>query len=88
MERRITDEKLEHAKRIITEVARQHGVPEAKVREEILSAMRIGMANPDPDVRKQWSAIPWRGPEPTVEEFIAWTALMVEETRETKQAEN
>ena len=75
MAKKITEEMLAHAKVVIAEIARDHEVPESEIRAEMMAAMRAGMANPDPDVQKQWSEIPWRGAEPTVEEFIAWATL-------------
>ena len=78
MAKKITEEMLAHAQIVIAEIARDQGVPESEVRAEMLAAMRAGMANPNPDVQKQWSEIPWRGAEPTVEEFIAWTVLKAE----------
>ena len=78
MAKKISAEMLAHAKVVIAEIARDRKVPESEVRAEMMAAMRAGMANPDPDVQKQWSEIPWRGAEPTVEEFIAWTVLKAE----------
>ena len=78
MAKMITEEMLAHARVVIADIARNHGVPESEVRAEMTAAMRAGMANPNPDVQKQWSEIPWRGAEPTVEEFIAWTVLKAE----------
>ena len=78
MAKMITEEMLAHARVVIAEIARDHGVPESEVRADMMAAMRAGMADPDPEVQKQWSGIPWRGDEPTVEEFIAWTSLKAE----------
>ena len=78
MEYQITDDMLEHARIIIREIAREYGVPEAEVRADMLGAMRAGMENPDPEVQKQWREIPWRGQEPTAEEFILWMARKTE----------
>ena len=78
MEKQITDEMLRQARIIISKIAQAHGVPESEVRTEMLKAMQAGMENPDPEVQKSWRKIPWRGPEPTAEELLAWTTLMVE----------
>ena len=78
MENRITDEMMAQGRRIIAEIAKNHGVSEAKVRADMLEAMRAGMENPDPEVQKQWQEIPWRGQEPTAEEFILWMAQKTE----------
>ena len=88
MAKKISAEMLTHAKVIIAEIARDRKVPESEVRAEMMAAMRAGMANPDPDVQKQWSEIPWRGAEPTVEEFIAWTVLKAESEVSTEKEIN
>ena len=78
MAKMITEEMLAHARIAIAEIARDHGIAESEVRAEMMAAMRAGMIDPDPEAQKQWREIPWRGEEPTVEEFIAWMALKVE----------
>ena len=78
MGKQITEEMLAHARSIIGEIAKAHGIPESEVRAEMREAMLAGMANPDPEVQRQWSEVPWRGAEPTVEELIAWMTLKVE----------
>ena len=78
MAKKITEEMLAHAQGVIAEIARKHGIPETEVRAEMMTAMRAGMRNPNPKIRKRWREIPWRGTEPTVEEFIAWMALKAE----------
>ena len=88
MAKKISAEMLTHAKVIIAEIARDRKVPESEVRAEMMAAMRAGMANPDPDVQKQWSEIPWRGAEPTVEEFSAWTVLKAESEVSTEKEIN
>ena len=88
MAKKISAEMLTHAKVVIAEIARDRKVPESEVRAEMMAAMRAGMANPDPDVQKQWSEIPWRGAEPTVEEFIAWTVLKAESEVSTEKEIN
>ena len=88
MAKKITAEMLAHAQIVIAEIARNHKVPESEVRAEMMAAMRAGMENPDPEVQKQWSEIPWRGAEPTVEEFIAWTVLKAESGVSTEKEIN
>ena len=88
MAKKITEEMLAHAQNVIAEIARNRRIPESEVRAEMMAAMRAGMANPDPDVQKQWSEIPWRGAEPTVEEFIAWTVLKAESGVSTEKKIN
>ena len=88
MAKMITEEMLAHARVVIAEIARDHGVPESEVRADMMAAMRAGMADPDPEVQKQWRGIPWRGAEPTVEEFIAWTSLKAESRMNTEKETN
>ena len=88
MAKKITEEMLAHAQNVIAEIARNRRIPESEVRAEMMAAMRVGMANPDPDVQKQWSEIPWRGAEPTVDEFIAWMALKAESVVSTEKEIN
>ena len=76
--RRLTARDLEIARKSLKETAKANGITEKQMRAEIKKAMRTGMENPDPAVKKQWEAIPWRGPEPTVEEFVAWMTFVVE----------
>ena len=77
--KRLTAKDLEIARKSLRETAKANGISEKQMRTEIKEAMRAGMENPDPAVQKQWREIPWRGPEPTVEEFVAWMTLIVEE---------
>ena len=88
MEKKITEDMLAHARIIIAEIAEEHGVPESEVRADMLEAMRAGMENPDPEVQKQWSQIPWQGAEPSVEEFIAWMTLKVEREADAEKRTN
>lgn len=77
MVNRITDRMLKQAQVQIVGIAKAHNITEAEVRTEMEAAMRAGMENPDPSVQEMWDKLTWRGPEPTVEEFIAWVTLMV-----------
>ena len=78
MERTVRTNALDLARQAIHSVAEEHGTTEQEVREEMMNAMRAGMDNPDPKIRAMWDAIPRVGPEPTVEEFIAWAAAHIQ----------
>ena len=75
-----TKKELAHATDIIKRIAREHGVPEAQVRADMQEAMNAGRANPDPAVQARWAAFHYAGTEPTVEEFILWTASQIGDT--------
>ena len=60
--------------RIIRKIAEENGVTPAEVREDMLTAIREGFTNPDPQVQSVWSSIPRKGEMPTIEELLAWAA--------------
>lgn len=45
----------------------------------MLTAMTIGRANKDPLIQAQWAEFHFAGAEPTVEEFILWTAEKIKQ---------
>lgn len=65
---------LEEAKAIIKKLARQSGVSEEEMREEIKLAMEIGRSNPDPEVKAKWAEFDYAGSEPSIEEFVLWVS--------------
>jgi len=71
-----TKRELRAAADTIKEIARKNNVPEAQVRADMREAIRCAKASPDPAVRARWAAFHYTGVEPTVEEFILWTASM------------
>lgn len=71
-----TQKELEAASDIIRQIAREHHVPEEQVRSDMEEAMNAGRSNPDPSVQARWASFHYAGEEPTVEEFILWTASM------------
>ena len=72
-----TEKELKAAASIIRRIARQHHVSEEQVRSDMTEAMNAGRNNPDPEVQARWATFRFSGKEPTVEEFILWTAGMV-----------
>ena len=63
----------------LKKVSDQYDIPAAEVRREIDEAIEIGMADPDPSVRKIWNTIPHKGDIPTAEELIAWAVDQIKQ---------
>lgn len=78
MKNYISDSEIKSAKRVIRQIALEHGKSENEVRREMMIAIKTGMDNLDPLVQQQWASISWRNNKPTVEEFIAWTTRIVQ----------
>ena len=74
-----TKKELAYAADIIRRIARENHVSEAQVRADMLTAMTIGRANKDPLIQAQWVEFHFAGAEPTVEEFILWTAEKIKQ---------
>ncbi len=62
----------EQANQVFGTIAAREGVSVEKIKNDILFAMEIGMANPDPKVKSVWSSIPCAGEKPTPEELLIW----------------
>ncbi len=62
------------AAEIIRMIAKEQGISVAQVRADMKMAMYAGMSNPDPAVQAKWKEFHYVGAEPTVDEFILWTA--------------
>lgn len=69
-----TKKERKAAAEIIKRIACEHHVPEAQVRADMEKAMNAGRSSPDPAVQARWAAFRYDGAEPTLEEFILWTA--------------
>ncbi|MCI9194749.1 MAG: hypothetical protein HFF14_04160 [Angelakisella sp.] len=74
-----TKKELESAANIIKKIAYENHVTEAQVRADMEEAMNLGRNNPDPAVQARWALFQYAGSEPTVEEFILWTAAMAKD---------
>lgn len=61
---------------IIKEIARQNNVSEAQIRTDMQEAMNSSRNSPDPTAQAFWVTFNSTGTEPTLEEFILWTAAM------------
>lgn len=59
-------------KRHISELAAQLGIPETKIREDMMEAINSSKNNTDPNVQELWKTFHYAGAEPTLEEFILW----------------
>ncbi len=75
-----TEKELKAAADIIKQIAREHHVSEEQVRLDLQEAMNVGRNNPDPAVQALWATFRYAGAEPTVEEFILWTAAIASAT--------
>ena len=69
---------LKRAAKIIVWIARENNMSEEQVRADMKEAMEAGMNDPDPVVQAQWEEFRFVGKEPTIEEFILWTASRVQ----------
>ncbi len=69
-----TKKEREAVAEIIKRIAREHHVPEVQVRADMEEAMNAGRSSPDPAVQARWAGFSYAGVEPTLEEFILWTA--------------
>ena len=72
---------LKKAARNIKRVARQNGVSEEEVRRDMLVAMNAARSNDDPAVKARWETFRYRGPEPTLEEFLVWCSHLAREMK-------
>ena len=76
--------RLSYAASCIQRIAREDNVTEDQVRRSMEKAMDQARNNPDPAVRARWATFHYAGPEPTIEEFILWTADMAWEKYQQK----
>lgn len=65
------------AKKALKKLAKQKGISERAVRQEIEIAIQEAMKSPDPQAF--WKSIPHKGEQPMPEEVIAYIADMVKE---------
>ena len=69
---------LKRAAQIIERIARENKISEEQMRTDMKEAMEAGRKDPDPVVQAQWEEFRFVGKEPTIEEFILWTATRVQ----------
>lgn len=66
--------------KIIKQIAKQHHTTSEHVQREMEAAMKEAKRNKDPAVQARWKAIPHKGEEVTLEEFINYIALIAKFT--------
>lgn len=69
---------LFRAKKAIRDLAKQNGVSEDKIREEMAAAIDAGFTNPDPSVKAIWKRSPFTESRPSPEEFILWCMRQID----------
>lgn len=67
-------------KRIIRQIAKEHGVTPAEVRKDMEEAMRVSMASSNPVAMAHWRSISPDGKEPQLKDFIAYIAKTATQT--------
>lgn len=67
-----TKDELKRVETVITCIAKQHGLPEESIRDEIQKAISASRNNCDPSIQNQWSDSEFSMRDPTPEEFILW----------------
>ena len=68
-------------KNIIRKIAKENGVTELEVRNEMQIAIRAAMQSTEPTAQAFWKQIAPDGKEPPIETFIGAIALMVQENK-------
>ena len=63
--------------KIIKQIAKQNHTTPEKVRREMESAIAEAKRSPDPAIQARWAAIPHKGTEVTLEEFLTYVAKIV-----------
>lgn len=58
--------------RALKKLAERERVTVGYIRSKIQEAIDIGMADPDPNIRAFWEAIPYQGERPTPEDVIGF----------------
>ena len=67
----------EQAKEALETVALREGKSVREVRDAIYDAIKCGMENPDPNVKKLWDSIPRTGDAVEPEDLIAWAITQI-----------
>lgn len=69
----------ERVRRIIEQMAREHGVSVSKIRGDMMEAIHAGYTSVDPDARERFRMM-FGDREPTLEEFILTLAETLDST--------
>lgn len=62
---------------ILNRIAIKEGVSVENIRREMQIAIDIGYNNPNIEVQKEWSKVPYKAERPTLEEFIDYASIKV-----------
>lgn len=65
-------------KKIIRQIAKQHGVTPQEVERDMKEAIRAGMSSTDPQAQALWKQIAPDGKEPSIETFLKFCAGQVQ----------
>ena len=65
---------LKKARKAIRMIAKENGVTEQYVLDEMALAIDSGYNNPDPSVQRYWKYTPFAHCKPSPEEFMIWCA--------------
>lgn len=57
---------------IFERIAAENHITVAEVRCNIEAAIRVGLSDPDPEVREQWAKVPCKGNMPTPDELLRY----------------
>lgn len=68
----------EKTKRILEIIAAENGTTPEKVEYEMMEAIRVGMASPDPHAQALWKQICPDGKEPDLDTFLTFMANRVD----------
>ena len=69
----------ERIRRIIEQMAREHGVSVSKIRGDMMQAIHVGYTSEDPDARERFRMM-FGDKEPTLEKFILTLAEKLDST--------
>ncbi|MBQ3189606.1 MAG: hypothetical protein IJB60_09305 [Bacteroidaceae bacterium] len=61
-------------KKIIKQIATEHGVTPEQVEADMREAIRAGMASTDPHAQALWKQIAPDGKEPSIEQFLEFVS--------------
>ena len=64
----------ERAKRVLQMIAAQNGMKVKDAEQEMMTAIRMAMASPDPQIKARWKQIFPDGKEPDLETFLTFMA--------------
>lgn len=75
---KLTQGQKKHMAGVIKQIAAKNHTTVSEVRRSLEELIADAMANPDPVIRARWANCPSDGEVPTPEDFLFWTAEMVE----------